>query len=75
MYTDSLTHIQALISTSPVHSDKALQLMQKIIQVYPNCLALEIIGNVHIQQENIIQALHYYEQCINHYEDCRDIGF
>ena len=76
MYTDSLTHIQTLISTSPVHSDKALQLMQKIIQVYPNhCLALEIIGNIYIQQENIIQALHYYEQCIDHYEDCTEIGF
>ena len=28
-----------------------------------------------MQQENIIQALHYYEQCIDNYDNCSDISF
>ncbi|MEK9727361.1 MAG: hypothetical protein VW397_04555 [Candidatus Margulisiibacteriota bacterium] len=68
-YTESLSFIEALITYSPIHSDRALLLMQKIIQLFPNhCLALEIIGNIYYQQENNLQQLHYYNKCIYNME-------
>ena len=75
-YTESLSYIESLIEVSPLQSDKALVLMNKIIQVFPkHCLALEIIGNIYFQQENFIQALHYYNQCVDHLEEAHDVNF
>ena len=75
-YTESLGYIESLLEASPLQSDKALVLMNKIIQVFPNhCLALEIIGNIYFQQENFIQALHYYNQCVDHLEEANDVNF
>ena len=75
-YTESLEHIQTIIDLSPNHCDKCLVLMQKIIQYYPkHGMALEIIGNIYFQQENYLQAFHYFNQCIEECENPKDLGF
>ncbi|MBL6723241.1 MAG: hypothetical protein ISQ13_04425 [Candidatus Margulisbacteria bacterium] len=76
LYTESLKYIQLMINLSPTHSDSCLLLMQKIIKLYPNhLLALELIGTVYFQQENNLQALHYFHQCINACETAFEFSF
>ena len=75
-YTESLEHIQTIITLSPNHYDKCLSLMQKIIQYYPkHGMALEIIGNIYYQQENFLQAFHYFNQCIEECENPEELTF
>lgn len=76
LYTESLQHIQVMIDLSPIHCDKCLLLMQKIIQYYPkHGLALEIIGNIYFQQQNSLQAFYYYNQCIEETATTSELGF
>lgn len=75
-FTESLEYIQAIINLSHNHYDKCLLLMQKIIRYYPkHTMALEIIGNIYYQQENFLQAFHYFDQCINECENPLELGF
>jgi tetratricopeptide (TPR) repeat protein len=74
-YTESLQHIQLVIQNEHRYSDKCLELMQKIIKVYPkHCLALEIIGQIYFQQENYPQAFLYFNQCVDGCEDPLELG-
>ena len=76
LYTESLTFIQEIIDLSPTHCDNCLKLMQKIIQYYPNhIMALEIIGNIYFKQENILQAFHYFNGCIDECNHPSELNF
>jgi tetratricopeptide (TPR) repeat protein len=74
-YTESLQHIQLVIQNEPRYSHQCLELMQKIIKIYPkHCLALEIIGHIYFQQENYPQAFLYFNQCVDECDTPKELG-
>jgi tetratricopeptide (TPR) repeat protein len=65
-YIDALAFIERLIPAVATHCDKALVLVQKISESYPDhAVVCQLLGHGYYQQGNMLQALQYYDQCLS----------